>query len=109
MAANVVWVVATLVAAYVLGHLIAVAQARRRDLNRPAFFDYTSHRALWSEGIEGYRRDPWYWGILVVAIVIVNLLTKRSSVGVGFAAAVAFGFLAGGVYRSVRARESRSS
>jgi hypothetical protein len=109
MAGNVILVVATLGVSYVLGHFIAVAQARRRSLVKPAFFDYDAHRALWSQGIEGYRRDPWFWGVLVIAIVIVNLSTTRASFGVGFAAAVAFGFLAGGVYRSIRARQDKSA
>ncbi len=107
MVLNVVVVVATLVVSYVLGHAIAVLQARRRSLAKPPFFDYGAHRALWS-GVRGYRRDPWFWIMLIAAVVIVKVLTKRSSFGIGFAAAVGFGFIAGGLYRWLRARADRS-
>jgi hypothetical protein len=103
MALNLVVVVATLLVSYVLGHAIAVLQARRRNLAKPAFFDYGAHRALWSDG-RNYRRDPWFWIMLVIAVVIVEALTKRSSFGIGFAVAVGFGFVAGGLYRWLRAR-----
>ena len=109
MALNVILVAATLVVSYVLGHFIAVRQARRRNLARPAFFDYGAHRALWSSGIEGYRRDWRFWVVLVVAIVTVDLLTHGASFGVGFASAAASGFVAGGVYRAIRASEREPS
>ena len=109
MALNVILVAATVVVSYVLGHFIALRQARRQNLAPPAFFDYGAHRALWSQGIGGYRRDPRFWAVLVIAIVIVDLLTHGASFGIGFAIAAAAGFVAGGVYRAIRARDGEPS
>lgn len=104
MVLNVVLVIATLVVSYLLGHIIAVRKARRTGLPEPGFLDYEAHRALWYPGTD-YRRDPWFWVILVIAVAIVATLTKPMSFGVGFAVAAAFGFLAGGFYRKIRSQD----